>query len=353
MPEERLADSRETYLMDIVKQTGQDGGKYLSATKSIVKFVKDLYRNIEPSHYNGQIVVFIDFYEGRSLLDESIGSGFYDPSVLGNEYESLIFNLTDDETSLPIIWTNTETNELLSTDNDFIAYVYNGPDKNEYFSVNGNVINIQNRFSCPSIYALQYHYLQEALLDYKNNKVRHTSCELLKQCWFDDKRIYLKNKPEECMQISLKEFLSSRIRGVNVVREYNLNASKPVDIRVFWKEANRAALIEIKWMGQSVTEDGTIGTSYSNRRANDGMSQIKEYIDYDDSDSPDIITKGYLVVIDCRRRNISSEIKHSINREDGLYYENKDLDIQDDKKYWKTYPNIEKPFRMFAEPICE
>ncbi|WP_353662627.1 hypothetical protein [Hydrogenimonas sp. SS33] len=352
MPEERLAVSRETYIMDIVKQTGGDS-KYLSATNNIVKFVKDLYRNIEPSHYNGQIVVFIDFSEGRILFDESDGNRYYDPSILGHEYATLIFKLTDDEASLPVIWNNKDIDELINTNNDFIAYVYDGSNKNEYYSVNGNVIRIQNSFSCPSIYALQYHDLQEALLDYKNNKVRHTSCELLKQCWFDDKRIYLKNKPEACMQISLKEFLSSRIRGINVVREYNLNASKPVDIRVFWKEANRAALIEIKWMGQSVKEEETIGTSYSNGRANDGMSQIKEYIDYDNSDSPDIITKGYLVVIDCRRRNISLEIKHSINREDGLYYENKKLDIQDDRKYWETYTNIEKPFRMFAEPICE
>lgn len=351
MPEERLAQSKETYFMDIVKQTGDH--KYLSATKKIAVFVKDLYRNIEPTHFNGKIVVFIDFDEERSLLNISEGAEYYDPSILSHTYDTLIFKLTNNEASLPVVWNNKDVIDLLNTDSDFIAYVYDGTSDNEYFSVNGNEINILNSFSCPSIYALQYHYLQEALLDYKNNKVRHTSCELLKQCWFDDKRIYLKNKPEECMQISLKEFLSSRIRGINVVREYNLNASKPVDIRVFWKEANRAALIEIKWMGQSVKEDETIGTSYSNGRANDGMSQIKEYIDYDNSDSPDIITKGYLVVIDCRRRNISSEIKHSIDREDGLYYENKELDIQDEKKYWETHPNIEKPLRMFAEPICE
>ncbi len=351
MPEERLAQSRETYLMDIVKQTRDP--KYLSATKDIAEFVKDLYRNIEPTHFNGKIVVFIDFNEERSLLNTSEGTEYYDPSILSHTYDTLIFKLTNNEAFLPAVWNNKDVVDLLNTDSDFIAYVYDGTNNNEYFSVNGNKINILNSFSCPSIYALQYHYLQEALLDYKNNKVRHTSCELLKQCWFDDKRIYLKNKPEECMQISLKEFLSSRIRGINIVREYNLNASKPVDIRVFWKEANRAALIEIKWMGQSVKEDETIGTSYSNGRANDGMSQIKEYIDLDNSDSPDVITKGYLVVIDCRRRGISSEIKHSINREDGFYYETKELEIDEDKKYWEGYPNIEKPIRMFAEPICE
>jgi len=151
----------------------------------------------------------------------------------------------------------------------------------------------------------------------------------------------------------LKEFLQSRIRGVNVVREYTLGASKPVDVRVFWREANRAALIELKWLGQSLKGDGSIGTPYSNGRANDGMSQIKEYIDLDSSDSPEIITKGYLAVIDARRRNISSIKVSTVSRNDGLYYQNNNLSIDEDKQYWTSFPNIEEPIRMFSEPICE
>ncbi len=351
MTEEHLSQSIQHYLIEIMKRTGEV--EYVNSAKRISEFVKDIYRNIEPTHFSGRIVVYRDFDEQRNLLNESDGVKYYDPSILNHSYDTLVFELFDNESDLPIIWSNIQIGDLLTTSNNFIAYIYDGSAKNEYFLINGNEVNVQNSFSCPSIYALQYHDLQEALLDYQKNKVRYTSCELFKQCWFDDKRIYLKNKPEECMQKSLKEFLSSRIRGVNVVREYNLNASKPVDIRVFWKEANRAALIEVKWMGRSVKEDNTIGVSYSNSSANKGMKQIKEYIDLDNSDSPDIITKGYLVVIDCRRRNISVEIKNSINRADGLYYKNKELDIKDKKKYWETHPNIEKPLRMFAEPVCE
>ncbi|MCP4176392.1 MAG: hypothetical protein GY756_01340, partial [bacterium] len=152
---------------------------------------------------------------------------------------------------------------------------------------------------------------------------------------------------------SIKEYLGSRIRGVKIVREYNLGASKPVDVRVYWREANRAALIELKWMGQSLKKNGDLGLKYSNSKSNDGMKQIKEYIDLERGDTPSIITKGYLVVIDGRRKNISTNKVNSISRENGYYYANKDLKINSDKKYWETHPNITKVRRMFVEPICE
>ena len=208
-------------------------------------------------------------------------------------------------------------------------------------------------YSCPSIFALQYHYLNEALLVYKNERIRTVTGELFKDCWADNKWIYLKNKPEESMQKSIKEYLEDSIRGVNIVREYVLGASKPVDVRVYWREANRAALIELKWTGQSLSVGEKIGISYSNGRANDGMKQIKEYIDLERGDTPSIITKGYLVVVDGRRRNISKNKVGNISRDDGMHYANKELKIDDDKKYWVTYSNIEKPIRMFVEPICE
>jgi hypothetical protein len=341
----------EHYLLEILKLTGSSD--FINISKRIIEFVKEVYRSIEPSHFDGKIIVFYDFSNSLLVLPDS-GESFYDKGILNSSYESLIFQIKKDEEDLPLIWNNVEDDlidQLLSTSNDFIAYVFEN--NTEYFMVNDKKINIQNNYSCPSIFALQYHYLNEALLDYKSESIRKSSCELFKNCWDDAKWIYLKNKPEECMQISLKEFLRTRIRGVNVVREYPLGASKPVDVRVFWREANRAALIELKLMGQTLKSDGTIGTEYTNKRGNDGMSQIKEYIDLDGSDSPTVITKGYLVVIDGRRKNIKSTKVSQISREDGFHYQNNELSIDTDKKYWETFPNIEKPIRMFVEPICE
>jgi len=253
-----------------------------------------------------------------------------------------------------LIWKNVNKNDidtLLKIQSNFISYVFKN--RKEHFVVNNHKIDIPNKFSCPSIFALQYHYLNEALLDYKNERIRNVSCDHFKNCFADTNWIYFKNKPEGCMQISLKEFLQNSIRGANVVREYNLGASKPVDVRVFWREANRSALIELKWIGQSLKKDNTIGTEYTNRRANDGMTQIKEYIDLNSSDSPSIISKGYLVVIDGRRKNTKSSKVDKIIRANGFHYENKELKIHDDKKYWESFQNIENPIRMFVEPICE
>jgi len=340
---------RENYLVEIFQITKDI--KYVNKTRDIVTFVKDVYRNIEPSHFDGQLIVFYNFSLNINFNPDT-REEFYDKGILGNNQNNIVFQLREE--ALPYYWSDIDEDDikyLLSASKNFIAYVYK--DKKESFIVNGKRINIPNSYSCPSIFALQYHYLNESLLDYKNERVKNVSCEHFKKCWDDEKWIYLKNKPEGCMQISLSEFLKSRIRGVNINREFNLGASKPVDIRVFWREANRAALIELKWLGHSLKDDGTLGTSYSNIRANDGMGQIKEYIDLNNRDNPTTITKGYLVVIDARRRNISKNKVSTISREDGFYYKNKELEIDINKQYWKSYPNIEKPIRMFVEPICE
>lgn len=325
---------------------------YVNKAWQIIEFVTNIYRNIEPSHFDGKLLIFFDFSD---KIDFSSGQEekFYDKGILNNNYTSLIFQIRNSD-ELPLIWMNIENaiiETLLSTEDNFIAYVYD--DKKEHFIVNKQKIPIVNKVSCPSIFALQYHDLNEALLDYKNESVKNVSCEHFKECWADKKWIYLKNKPEKCMQKSISEYLRSRLRGVKTVKEYNLGASKPVDVRVFWSEANRAALIELKWLGKSLKEDESLGTSYSNGRANDGIKQIKEYIDLEQCDTPTIITKGFLVVIDGRRRNISLSKVASVSRTDGFYYSAKELIIDADKEYWKTHPNIEKPVRIFVEPICE
>lgn len=153
------------------------------------------------------------------------------------------------------------------------------------------------------------------------------------------------------MQVSLKEYLSSSLRGVDVVREYNLGASKPVDVRVYWKEANRAALIELKWLGQSKRANGDLSTAYANGRGNDGLVQLKEYMDMANQDTPTCITKGYLVIIDGRRRGVATN-PVTISVDDGMYYSDKEIEFDSDKKYYESMTGFEKPIRMFTTPVC-
>ncbi len=339
----------EDYLLRVFSLT--KNSTYTNLTKELIKFISNIYRIIEPSHINGKIVAFYKLTDEIIITDPS-GLEFYDPSILNHSFNSYIFQLFQNE-KLPLIYQNVTDElilELLSKQSLIAYYFHNGV---EAIYVNGEKVGIVNKYSCPSIFALQYHFLNEAIVRFRTERIRKISCEHFRTCWADTKYIYFINKPENSIQLSISEYLKNSLRGVDIVREYNLNASKPVDLRVFWREANRAALIEVKLMGRSVKPDGDINAyEYGNERANEGMRQIKEYIDFVNSDSPSVISKGYLVVVDGRRRGVSPKVE-SISLANGLYYSEIELEIDEDKRYFLTHPNIERPIRMFAEPICD
>jgi hypothetical protein len=339
----------ESYMLEIFGLTCDVW--YVDKAKNIIDFVRELYRRIEPSHFSGEIFVFL----AKTDIDiiSIPGDSYYDNSILNHNYNNIVFQLNNQYGEMPKIWVDVQDCSVLkSTSRDFIAYYFDGASAKECFYVNGTEIAIRNQFSCPSIFALQYHYLNEALTDYTNERIRAVSCEHFKKCFFDINYIYFKNKPEACMQKSLSEYLKSRLRGVNVDREYNLNASKPVDVRVLWREANRSALIEMKWLGQSLKNESSLGTYYSNGRANKGMNQIKEYLDLAIRDNPTLISKGYLVVIDGRREGVGGKVVTQIDLNRGMKFAGASLTVKSDLEYWKTFPNISPIYRMFAQPIC-
>lgn len=320
----------------------------IELTTKLISFVQDVYRSLEPSHFKGNLVIYISL-DDSLLLDEASAIKFFDRNILiNNQSNVLIFQLFQND-RLPLLWQDVQSDNVFNSTN---AIIYSYKNSKEIFVANNVEIEIINRFDCASIYALQYHYLSEALLKYKSEKIRYSSCTIFRESWFDvGTRIYFKQQPEEIMQKSLSEFLDSSLRGVDVVREYNNGGSKPVDVRVYWKEANRAALIELKWLGQSKNSEGNLSTAYSNSRGNDGLDQLKEYMDLENQDTPTCITKGYLVIIDGRRRGVNANLT-TININDGMHYSNQELKYAADKNYFDTITGFEKPIRMFAEPIC-
>lgn len=348
MPDQNLVDKvrSETYQLEIHKAFDNKNDSielYINLLKSINK----IYRYLEPHYYRGKLVVFKTI-DDRKLLPEKDAEKLYDFNVLINETsDSIVIQVFSNNSYL--IWRNENINVILSN-GDTLSYLYDN--KKEMYYANGTKIPIRNYFNCASIYSLQYHYLDQALNDYKTKKIRHSSCSIFKKAWYDENRVFFKNGPEEKMQISLKEHLSSRLRGVEVVREYNLDAGKPVDIRVYWKEANRAALIEMKWLGKSKRKDGTFSCRYDNSQAVGGAKQIIEYLDLDKKDTPDCITRGFLVVIDGRRRG-TNENTQTVNRKNGMYYANNELKFDSSQEFHKKRDDFEKPFRMFAEPLCK
>lgn len=316
-------------------------------TFKITSFIQDVYRSLEPSHFKGQLIIYLSL-DSSILLDQKNAIKLFDRNILINNTANVLVLQYFLNEQLPLVWQDVDTTSLIESEN---ALLYFYKDNNEYFIANRVKIDIINRFDCSSIYALQYHYLREALLKYKQEKIRYSTCSIFQTCWFDPTRIYFKQQPEEIMQKSLREFLDSALRGVDVVREYNLGASKPVDVRVYWKEANRAALIELKWLGQSKNPQGVLTTSYSNGRGNDGLDQIKEYMDLENQDTPTCITKGYLVIIDGRRRGVAVN-PITIDTINGLHYSGREISFAAEKNFFGTMIGFEEPIRMFAEPIC-
>jgi hypothetical protein len=112
------------------------------------------------------------------------------------------------------------------------------------------------------------------------------------------------------MQRSLWRYLRNTMRGTNRVveidREQPVDGRRPPDIKITWSQTKRIALIEVKWMGQSVNDVGTGISSFATDEsdANEGAQQLADYLDANFRRSPQHQTKGYLVVFDARRRNL-------------------------------------------------
>lgn len=343
MTDQKLIDivRGENYPLKIYNASN-DNSNSISAATELIKAITAIYRYIEPSHLNGKLVIYRRTINGE-LLPRKAESIVYNKDELTHiNTQTIVIESYKEQLYL---WNNVDNNSFLEDENT-IFYCYEN--NTEHFYVNNQRIDIPHSFDCSSIYALHYFYLNNALTQYKIEKISTSNCLIFKDCWLDCNRIFFKPAPEEQMQKSLKEFLSSALRGVEVIREYNLGASKPVDIRVKWTEANKSALIELKWLGKS--KNGNNLTSYADSRANDGSKQLKDYLDMDNTDTPNIISKAYLVVIDGRRKDTNKDTT-TINSANGLFYENQEINFSDEHKYFDRLKNFPQPIRMFAQPI--
>ena len=343
MTDQKIIDIvREEHYPLKIYNASNNNSSSISAATELIKIINAIYRFIEPSHLSGKLIIYRRFSENE-LLSRNRASIVYNMDELTHiNTQTIILESFNEQLYL---WNNVDDTSFFD-DTNTVFYCFEN--NTEHFYVNRQKIDIPHYFDCSSIYALHYFYLNYALAQYRKEKISTSNCMIFKECWLDNNRIFFKPAPEEQMQKSLKEFLSSALRGVEVVREYNLGASKPVDIRVKWTEANKSALIELKWMGKSKKSNNL--TSHTDSRANEGSKQLKEYLDMDNTDTPSIISKAYLVVIDGRREGTNKNTT-TINSADGLFYENHEVNFSDEHKYFERLKNFVHPIRMFAKPI--
>jgi hypothetical protein len=229
------------------------------------------------------------------------------------------------------------------------VYLYSS--RQEFFVIKGDHKRISNPSSThASVFSIPtFRVLKEALLDYRSRMIRTSRCKIFAQVWRDDNRLLLRSKPEASMRDSLVQFLTSVLGGdVEARPEQNVDESHPVDVKVTWLFTNRHAIIELKWLGKSVGLGGET-TTYTDARARHGADQLAQYLDNDTVQAAQKITKGYLVLIDARRRGVT-ETSASIDRTNGMHYEHRDIDF--DPKHHLLRNDFEEPIRMFAEPVC-
>lgn len=192
--------------------------------------------------------------------------------------------------------------------------------------------------------------LEDALSHYAIHFARNSTCHILAGIWRDPARLLMHSKPEETMRRSLENYLRSTLRShklIEVRPEQVVDESKEIDIKVTWAVPNRIALIEIKWLGESLGPSGQ-STSYSEGRARvDGVQQLVDYLDRNRPRSPIQVVVGYLVVFDGRRRGLTPG-QTQITFADALHYSTAEITYD---PAILSRQDFGPPYRLFMEAI--
>ena len=341
----------EAYLPFIEQQHGTVGGQ---ATRALMQVLKDLYAHREPLAFE-RLIVFQTVQESPLL-----------PAIA--EFVSIaeLCRLTDTRIAIQVITGGvlrvlTEIPDILALSDVAVVYVY-GEDHEEYFWARGQNRRVsrlhpalQSAFATPT-----FETLDDALNDYSRRVARVSHCHVLnakwgggstRGAWYDERRLFFLAKPEETLRRSLEQFLVTFLRGSADVRpEQNVDETQPIDIKVTFDSPRHVALIEIKWLGKSRNEDGTMATPYYPNRAREGADQLAGYLDANHPYDPENKTRGYLVVIDARRHGLNEQCT-TVTAENGMFYAKQEIDY--DPAYHTTRNDFAAPLRMFVEPICQ
>ncbi|MDR2667194.1 MAG: hypothetical protein LBB34_03770 [Holosporales bacterium] len=315
--------------------------------KTIDTLIK-IYRNIDPSVHKNPIIAYRYIDPLRDIDKSKYISSVLSPDHITTELDKPCAIEISGSTTLFI--SNYDDFDPTELSRDAIVYLFK--DQTEFFFIGGKIYEVINPlgqlhasiFSRPS-----YKSLMKALKDYGIRQASNSTCQILKNIWTDNNRLILCNKPEHIMRNSLTQFLYSVLQDAEVRPEQNVDDSHPVDIKITWNLTNRRAIIEIKWLGKSLSD--TVGgyTSYTEARARSGAKQLADYLDSSHEFGPTVQTRGYLVIFDARRKNMHS-IPASLSYDDGFHYANKEINFN--PLYHIQRSDFEEPVRFFMAPLC-
>ena len=230
------------------------------------------------------------------------------------------------------------------------AVVYRFTAAEECFVLPDSTEVIPNPTGYPSaIGSPTFFLLEEALAYYGHQQARRTTCRLLADCWHDgSSRLLLTNKPEALMRGSLTQHLRTALRDhAEVFEESNVSETQPVDIKITFMTTGHRSLVEIKWLGHSVSADGgSIATSYwAPSRVLEGAKQLADYLDKHEDRSPSVRTVGHLVVFDARREGVTG-VSPTVSHQQAWAYCDRDFD----EVGQAVREDFATPTRFYLEP---
>lgn len=323
---------QSNFILAAYKEFGSKGEKCIGV---VVDCVRNVFRAIPPEQINSQVLIRKRINDSDSVMEER-GSPFGIDRLRNDlierfkRNENVLVTITLD--GLFLVDSSSEKIQPKDYSTDSIVYHYFH--MQEGFFVGESYIPIKkpNEYLVSLFAQPTYSSVETALDRYSDSVAPDCTCKILEDVWLggkDGKRLILSNKPESIMRNSLDQYLSTVLEQATVKAEQATDESKPVDLRVDWYGSRAVVLIEVKWIGKSVSKSKGIKQNYTNHtasRALEGAYQVIDYVKREKSTLGEKIVKGYLVTFDGRRANLKSE-KDELSREDAWHYLDKDISL--------------------------
>lgn len=331
----------EAMVLRAFKRAGMD------TLRSMYTSIRELYDHLEADLITNHLVCIAPL----DITAEHFGSPYNDFQLLAKDIEAVLRS-----ESVTILLSSsgnaswkTGTIDMAGASEQSIVYHYYNEEecifaKGKYKALINPMRNIASVFALPS-----FKELEKALDRFKRTVVRHSAGFAFESVWAEPDRIHFRTKPEAQMRDSLYEFLKATFRDATTRKEAVVDSSHPVDLMLTWISTPRVALIEVKWVGDSMTAAGKM-TSYRDARGRSGARQLEDYLDKNAQQVPLHTSKGYLVVIDGRRKGVDAKTA-KITYADGMHYVDNEL-VYDIPTSTRRI-DFSAPIRMFAEPICK
>ena len=341
---------REMYIPMVSRVFGPAG---VTAALEIVEAVRSLYAHVEPERILGEVVVYrmVDV-RGKTTKGKAAkgkAGSIVDMGELANaNVDDLHLEVGADQ---KLYRSKLKKGDVGKLAQGAVIYTYRDGEERFWAGMESKVVakfdlSARSQFCLPTLANVR-----EALGQYAVNNVRESTCFIFRDVWFDEARLFFRNKPEWVMRRSMTQFLRTRLGGDHEVwPEQNVDESHPVDIRVQPRlGSNRLILIEIKWMGDSARAEGKVTVQYRDKRAREGAQQLAEYLDQQRCSAPRCVVQGYYVIIDGRRRGLAKGVAE-ISKENGYFYENRE--VRWGSRFDELRDDFDPPYRMFARPVC-